>query len=137
MMIIRLHGQTEAFLILDTWQRQDDFVQRPFSLLKNLKEHFIAAFIKTTLLEEVQNALTDLKETQDQLIRQEKLASIGQLTKGIVDRILNPLNYINNFSLLSKDLIDESEEYVEKEEITGDDKDEILDILNTVKGNLS
>ncbi len=136
MMIIRLHNQVEAFMILENWQRQNAFVQRDFSLLKNLKEHFIAAFIKTTLLEEVQNALTDLKETQDQLIRQEKLASIGQLTKGIVDRILNPLNYINNFSLLSKDLIDESEEYVEKEEITGDDKDEILDILNTVKINL-
>jgi signal transduction histidine kinase/ligand-binding sensor domain-containing protein len=136
MMIIRLHNQIEAFLILENWQRQNAFVQRDFSLLKNLKEHFIAAFIKTTLLEEVQNALTDLKETQDQLIRQEKLASIGQLTKGIVDRILNPLNYINNFSLLSKDLIDESEEYVEKPEISADDKEEVLDILNTVKTNL-
>src|ERR1700744_5369194 len=137
MMIIRLKNQVEAFLILENWQKQNAFVQRDFSLLKQLKEHYIAAFIKTTLLEEVQKALTDLKDTQDQLIRQEKLASIGQLTKGIVDRILNPLNYINNFSLLSKDLIDESEELVEKPNITADDKEEVLDILNTVKTNLS
>jgi len=136
MMLIKLHNKTQAFLILENWQKQNAFVERDFSLLKNLKEHFIAAFIKTTLLEEVQNALTNLKDTQDQLIRQEKLASIGQLTKGIVDRILNPLNYINNFSLLSQNLIKESEELVEKPEITADDKDEVLDILGTVKSNL-
>jgi len=135
-MLIRLNNKIEAFLILENWQKQNAFVERDFSLLRNLKEHFIAAFIKTTLLEEVQNALTNLKETQDQLIRHEKMASIGQLTKGIVDRILNPLNYINNFSLLSKNLVTESEELVEKPEMTADDLDEIKDILNTVKFNL-
>jgi signal transduction histidine kinase/ligand-binding sensor domain-containing protein len=135
-MLIRLNNKIEAFLILENWQKQNAFVERDFSLLKNLKEHFIAAFIKTTLLEEVQNTLTNLKETQDQLIRHEKMASVGQLTKGIVDRILNPLNYINNFSLLSKNLVTESEELMDKPEMSADDLDEIKDILNTVKFNL-
>jgi signal transduction histidine kinase/ligand-binding sensor domain-containing protein len=135
-MVIKVNKQTEAYLILENWQKQNAFTEKDFSLLRNLKEHFIAAFIKTTLLEEVQNALTNLKETQDQLIRHEKLASIGQLTKGIVDRILNPLNYINNFSLLSKDLIDESLEIIEVPESTPVNKEEVAEILTTVKSNL-
>ncbi|GAB3901999.1 tetratricopeptide repeat protein [Spirosoma agri] len=55
----------------------------------------------------VQKAMLDLKNAQDDLVRQEKLASIGQLTKGIVDRILNPLNYVENFSQLSTGVLDD------------------------------
>jgi signal transduction histidine kinase/ligand-binding sensor domain-containing protein len=135
-MRIKLNQKTEAYLILENCQKQNAFVHRDFNLLKNLKEHFIAAFIKTTLLEDIQNTLKNLKETQEQLIRQEKLASIGQLTKGIVDRILNPLNYINNFSLLSRDLIKESKEILN--ETTGllQIKDEVEELLDTVEKNL-
>ncbi len=50
---------------------------------------------------------------QDQLIRQEKLASVGKLTKGLFDRILNPLNYINNFSKFTIELIPEIQELTE------------------------
>ncbi|MFD1256660.1 ATP-binding protein [Mucilaginibacter terrae] len=136
MMVIKLNHQIHAFMIIENWQKRNAFEERDFSLLKNLKEHFVAAVIKTTLLEDIQDTLTNLKDTQEQLIRQEKLASIGQLTKGIVDRILNPLNYINNFSSLSADLIDESIEIFEKPELGTDDKEEIFDLLATVKNNM-
>jgi signal transduction histidine kinase/ligand-binding sensor domain-containing protein len=136
MMVIKLNHQIHAFMIIENWQKRNAFEERDFSLLKNLKEHFVAAVIKTTLLEDIQDTLTNLKDTQEQLIRQEKLASIGQLTKGIVDRILNPLNYINNFSSLSADLIDESIEIFEKPSIDADDKEEIFDLLATVKNNM-
>ena len=59
------------------------------------------------LLEGLRKTLADLRDTQEQLIRQEKLASIGQLTKGLVDRLLNPLSYVNNFAEMSKELLDE------------------------------
>ena len=80
----------------------------------------------------------NLKETQEQLIQQEKMASIGQLTKGIVDRILNPLNYINNFSLLTRDLSVEIEEILLgiKDELGPDIFDELTDILEMVKSNV-
>lgn len=136
MMLIKLNHEVHAFMIIENWQKRNAFEERDFSLLKNLKEHFVAAIIKTTLLEDIQDTLTNLKATQEQLIRQEKLASIGQLTKGIVDRILNPLNYINNFASLSGDLIDESVEIFENPDLTPDDREEILDLLSTVKSNM-
>jgi len=89
------------------------------------------------LLEDLKKTLANLKENQDQLIRQEKLASIGQLTKGIVDRLLNPLNYINNFSSLSKDLLDEVAADLEKVKPDIDENlhDDITDVL-LAKANL-
>ena len=62
------------------------------------------------LLEGLKRTLADLRETQEQLIRQEKLASIGQLTKGLVDRLLNPLSYVNNFAEVSTELLAECQE---------------------------
>ena len=59
------------------------------------------------LLEGLRKTLADLRDTQEQLIRQEKLASIGQLTKGLVDRLLNPLSYVNNFAEMSNELLGE------------------------------
>ena len=54
--------------------------------------------------EKLSRALSALADAQDELVRKERLASIGQLTKGLVDRILNPLNYINNFAHLTGNL---------------------------------
>jgi signal transduction histidine kinase len=56
---------------------------------------------------ELSRTLAELKATQEQLIRQEKLASLGQLTAGIAHEIKNPLNFVNNFARLSLDLVDE------------------------------
>ncbi len=55
--------------------------------------------------EELSQALNALGDAQDELVRNERLATVGQLTKGLLDRILNPLNYINNFATLSVELV--------------------------------
>jgi signal transduction histidine kinase len=57
--------------------------------------------------EELERLLDQLRRTQDQLVVQENLASLGALTAGIAHEIRNPLNFINNFAILSKDLVDE------------------------------
>ncbi len=76
--------------------------------------------------DEIENTLVRLKEAQSQLIHSEKMASLGELTAGIAHEIQNPLNFVNNFSEVSNELIDEMREELAKgngqlaSEIAGD-----------------
>ncbi|HBX51683.1 MAG: hypothetical protein A2275_09045 [Bacteroidetes bacterium RIFOXYA12_FULL_35_11] len=136
--VININNKVIGFLLLENTNKINSFDKNDFNLLKNLKEHIISAFIKTTLLENLQFTLEHLEETQEELIRQEKLASIGQLTKGIVDRVLNPLNYINNFSLLTNELVGEITEILTKikESIAEDSYDDLLDVAQMISSNV-
>ena len=90
------------------------------------------------LVEEIQhqkNALNqtvqELRNTQAQLIQKEKLASLGELTAGIAHEIQNPLNFVNNFSEVSVELLDEL-----KEEAQAGNTDEVLAIADDLSQNL-
>jgi signal transduction histidine kinase len=82
--------------------------------------------------------LADLRRAQDRLVQSEKMASLGQLTAGIAHEIKNPLNFVNNFSDLSVDLLDELHEAVapEKLDLVPELRAEIDEITTTLKGNL-
>jgi two-component system, NtrC family, sensor kinase len=80
--------------------------------------------------EKVESTLSELKSTQTQLIHQEKMASLGELTAGIAHQIQNPLNFVNNFSEVNKEMIDEVTEEIDKGNIT-----EVKNILNDIKDN--
>ena len=84
---------------------------------------------------ELQNLLNHLKQTQNQLIQSEKLASLGELTAGIAHEIQNPLNFVNNFSELSVELIEELKEERGKE---NGERDEDLEneLLSNISENL-
>jgi signal transduction histidine kinase len=83
-------------------------------------------------------ALVDLRRAQDRLVQSEKMASLGQLTAGIAHEIKNPLNFVNNFSDLSVDLLNELQEAVAPVKLSFADslRAEIDDITATLKGNL-
>ncbi len=83
----------------------------------------------------VESAMTELKATQSQLVQQEKLASLGQLTAGIAHEIKNPLNFVNNFSEVSIELIEEIKEERAKSQETRDEK-LVDEILQDIKANL-
>ena len=85
---------------------------------------------------ELEKSLEDLHAAQDRLIQSEKLASLGQLTAGIAHEIKNPLNFVNNFSALSVELLDELDEALRGSPLDDKTRAEITELSDSLKGNL-
>jgi signal transduction histidine kinase len=90
-------------------------------LVQSLADAFSVAYARyedfsklESAKEQIEKTLTDLKQTQSQLVQSEKMASLGELTAGIAHEIQNPLNFVNNFSEVSDELLDEMKEEIEK-----------------------
>src|SRR5262245_15474579 len=85
---------------------------------------------------ELAKSLDDLRTTQDRLVQTQKLASLGQLTAGIAHEIKNPLNFVNNFSGVSVELIDELQDALKGLAIDQKARAEVTELTDTLRGNL-
>jgi C4-dicarboxylate-specific signal transduction histidine kinase len=84
---------------------------------------------------ELAASLEDLRTTQDRLVQTQKLALLGQLTAGIAHEIKNPLNFVNNFSCISAELIDELRDALKGLPLDDKARAEIEGLADTLKGN--
>jgi GAF domain-containing protein len=85
---------------------------------------------------ELTKSLEELRTTQDRLVQTQKLASLGQLTAGIAHEIKNPLNFVNNFSGVSAELIDELQDALKGLTIDQKARAEITELADTLRDNL-
>ena len=119
------------------------FTDQYVELLKTFADQAVIAISNVGLFKEVQErtkelsqSLDDLRTAQDRLIQTEKLASLGQLTAGIAHEIKNPLNFVNNFSALSAELVGELDETLASAPLDQKMRGDVGELTQMLKSNL-
>ncbi|MGB7012150.1 MAG: GAF domain-containing protein [Pseudolabrys sp.] len=119
------------------------FTDKQVELVETFADQAVIAIENVRLFNSVETrtrelvaSLENLRTAQDRLVQTEKLASLGQLTAGIAHEIKNPLNFVNNFSGISAELIDELQETLGGISIDKKTRAEITELTDTLRGNL-
>ncbi|MGC1745411.1 MAG: GAF domain-containing protein [Pseudolabrys sp.] len=121
----------------------EPFTPKQIELIETFADQAMIAIENVRLFESVESrtreltkSLEDLRTAQDRLVQTEKLASLGQLTAGIAHEIKNPLNFINNFSGVSVELIDELRQALAGANLDNKLRTEITEIADMLQSNL-
>jgi len=138
----------------DNWGRMTDItllefiIERPFYMRWYMNIFYVIILLiifyllfrlRLRRLEKEKVILEGLvQERTSQVVRLEKMATVGKLTQGLIDRILNPMNYINNFAKLSIGLVKDVAENIEdeKDHINQENYEDTVEVLDMLKGNL-
>jgi GAF domain-containing protein len=119
------------------------FTTKQIELVETFADQAVIAIENARLFENVEArtrelaaSLDNLRTTQDRLVQTQKLASLGQLTAGIAHEIKNPLNFVNNFSAVSEELIDELRDTLKGMPFDEKTRANIDDLTKTLRGNL-
>lgn len=126
--------------------KKNAYTEYHLNILRNLATYTVVAIDNADAyrqlnetINKLDSTLNDLKSTQEKLIVQEKLASLGQLTAGIAHEIKNPLNFVNNFAQLAKELVEELREEFNKvkDKFTSEFTENFEDLLLNIEQNVT
>jgi two-component system NtrC family sensor kinase len=144
LLIVPLLGADRTVGALVVRRKQPgEFPKHTVDLLQTFAAQSVLAIQNARLFESVEArtrelaaSLEHLRTAQDRLVQTQKLASLGQLTAGIAHEIKNPLNFVNNFSALSKELIDELGDALKPVALDDKKREELDELTQMLKGNL-
>jgi two-component system, NtrC family, sensor kinase len=138
-----LHEQESIGVIVLRRTEVQPFSDKQIALLQTFADQAVIAIGNVQMFEQVQArtkelaaSLDELRTAQDRLVQTQKLASLGQLTAGIAHEIKNPLNFVNNFSALSAELIDELDDVLKPAALDSKTREETSELTHMLKGNL-
>lgn len=145
MVVVPMLKENELIGILALFRQQvRPFTDRQIALVENFAQQAVIAINNARLFDQVQQrtrelskSLEDLRNAQDRLVQTQKLAALGQLTAGIAHEIKNPLNFVNNFSGVSAELLDELQAALGRVQADDDTRDEIVELTGILRGNLA
>jgi signal transduction histidine kinase len=132
-----LRGEEIVGLLVVRRRTPGAFQQNIVDLIKTFAAQSAVAIENARLFKNVETSLEDLRTTQDRLVQTQKLASLGQLTAGIAHEIKNPLNFVNNFSGVSVEMIEELQEALDRMKGDAKTRAEIAELTNTLRDNLN
>ena len=131
-----IRGEKVVGLLVVRRRRPGAFPQNTVDLIKTFAAQSTVAIENARLFKHVESSLEDLRTAQDRLVQTQKLASLGQLTAGIAHEIKNPLNFVNNFSGVSAELLEELREALAGVKADHKTRAEITELADTLRDNL-
>jgi signal transduction histidine kinase len=145
--LLFFYNATPAYVI-HTWQATiaagigiviTTFIVVTAWILLEIEKQQFSNVLHEEHIQEIEGTVDLLETTKNRLVAQENLASLGGLTAGIAHEIKNPLNFINNFSTLSVDLVDDIDKYISRHQnaVPAEETEDILETLDTLKENIN